>query len=31
VRGLRRVRLWIDGKIAVYHARLIARMAIAHG
>ena len=30
VRRLRRVRLWVDAKIAVYHARLIARsLAIA--
>jgi hypothetical protein len=24
-RGLRRVRLWVDGKIAIYHARLLIR------
>jgi hypothetical protein len=29
VRRLSRVRLWVDGKLAVYHARLIARLALA--
>ena len=28
-RTLRRVRLWVDAKLAIYHARLIARMARA--
>lgn len=29
VRQLHRVKLWVDAKIAVYHARLIARIAAA--
>lgn len=28
VRRLRRVRLWLDAKIAVYHARLVARIVM---
>lgn len=31
VRRLRRVRLWVDAKIAIYHARLIARTLRAAG
>lgn len=27
VRGRRRVRLWVDAKLAIYHARLLARRA----
>ncbi len=29
VRGRRRVRLWVDAKIALYHARLLVRRAKA--